>query len=303
MYDLIVVGLGPGAYSTGIYATRYNLNTLLIGEVHGGLMGLTHRVDNYPGLPELSGLEIADKMRDHYLSLNGNIKFGTIVNIVKKDNYFELQTNTNEILQSKSVVIATGTVRRKLNIIGEDKFFGRGVSYCATCDANFFKNKIVAVIGGGDTAFISSLHLKQFANKVYLIHRRDEFRAQPALINEAKKEGIEFILNANVKEIKGKLKVESMLLDVNGKESELKIEGLFIEIGNVPVTSFLKDLNIEFDEQKYIKVNNDASTNIEGLFAVGDCTNGMNNFKQIITAAGMGAVAAESIYVYLKKLK
>ena len=177
-FDLVVIGLGPASYSAGIYATRFNMNVLLVGDEQGGLASETPEIENYPGLDQINGVDLMNKMKNQFLRLGGKVLERTIVKIIKEDNIFKLETSKSETIKTKTLILALGTKRRKLNIDGETKFLGRGVSYCATCDAPFFKNKKIAVIGGGDSAFVSALHLTHFAEKVYIIHRRDEFRAQ-----------------------------------------------------------------------------------------------------------------------------
>jgi thioredoxin reductase (NADPH) len=303
IYDLVVVGLGPASYSAGIYAKRYNLDVLLVGDVSGGYVSQTHLIENYPGYKSITGMDLGNKMQEHYLSLNGELELKNIVEINKKD-LFELLTDSNEIIKAKTVIIATGTKRKKLNIDGEDKFLGRGVSYCATCDAPFFKNKTVAVVGGGNSALGAVLHLSQFASKIYLIHRRNEFRADSLEVELAKKcEKVEFILDTIVNKINGVMKVQSLDLE-NVKTNELKtivVDGVFIEAGSIPVLSLTQKLNLELDPNGYIKVKEDMSTNVNGLYAAGDCANALNGMKQIVAAVATGALASESAYKFLHK--
>ncbi len=303
IYDLIVIGLGPASYSAGIYAKRYNLDVLLIGDVPGGYVSQTHLIENYPGFSSITGMDLSNKMQEHYLSLNGELYTKNVVEINKKE-VFELLTDGNEIIRSKTVIIATGTKRKKLNIEGEDKFLGRGVSYCATCDAPFFKNKTVAVVGGGNSAFGAVLHLSKFANKVYLIHRREEFRADATEIDLARKcEKVEFILNTVVNKITGTMKVANIVLEnvKTNETKELQLDGVFIEAGSIPVLNLTQKLNLELDDSGYIKVNADMSTNVQGLYAAGDCANALNGMKQIVSAVATGALASETAYKFLHK--
>lgn len=303
IWDLIIIGLGPAGYTAGIYATRYNLSTLMIGEEQGGLVSEIPGIENWPGEEKISGYDLMQKMKTQYVKLGGYIKDAGVVKLSKTKELFNITLSNNESLQSKTIIVATGTKRRKLNVSGEDKYFGRGLSYCVTCDAPFFKNKTVAVIGGGNSACGGAIHILQFASKVYLIHRRDEFRAHPSVVDTLKKKtDCECIYNAQVKKIEGKLKVEKLILEdlTTGKERELKVDGVFVEIGQIPTTSLIKELNVETDND-FIKVKEDMSTNVKGLFAAGDCTNSLNNMKQIITAAASGAIAAQSSYKFLKE--
>lgn len=304
IFDLIIVGLGPASYSAGIYACRYNMNVLLIGDISGGYMSQTHYIENYPGFEGISGLDLSNKMQNHYLSLGGKLYNKTVINIEKEKDHFVINTDANEKIRSKTVIISTGTKRRKLNIDGEDKFLGRGVSYCSTCDAPFFKNKIVSVIGGGNSALGAVTHLSKFANKIYLIHRRDEFKADPLEISNVKKiSNCEIILNTVVNKINGVMKVNSIDLEnvVNNETKNILVDGVFIEAGSVPIINVISNLKVETDNVGYIKVNADMSTNVKGLFAAGDCTNAMNGLKQIVTAVATGAIAAESAYKLVNK--
>lgn len=305
MWDCVVVGLGPAGYSAGIYATRYNMSVLLVGDYQGGMIEDVSHIENYPGFTKISGSELAERMKTQYLTLGGSVYENTISDVDKKGKEFVLTTVDNKKLKAKTVILATGTKRRKLNIDGEDKFNGKGVSYCATCDAPFFKNKIVCVVGGGDSAFGAALHLSQFASKVYLMHRRKEFRAQPANVDAVKKQkNVEFILENVVIKIEGKLKVSNIILQNvnNGKEKKLIVDGVFIEAGLLPTTNVVSKLKLK-KENDYIVVEKDMSTNVSGLFSAGDCTNAMNEMKQIVTATAGGAIAAESAYKFVNKAK
>jgi len=304
IFDLVIVGLGPASYSAGIYACRYNMNVLLIGDISGGYMSQTHFIENYPGFEGISGMDLSNKMQNHYLSLGGKLLNKTVVNIEKEKDHFIINTDANEKVKSKTIIISTGTKRRKLNVDGEDKFIGRGVSYCATCDAPFFKNKTVCVIGGGNSAFGAVMHLSKFANKIYLIHRRAEFKASPAEIDGVKKlSNCEIILNSVVNKINGVLKVNSIDIEniVTNEKKNIVLDGVFIEAGSIPIITVVNNLKVDTDENGYIKVKQDMSTNINGLFAAGDCTNAMNGLKQIVTAVAMGAIAAESTYKLVNK--
>jgi len=231
VWDLVIIGLGPAAYSAGIYACRYNMAVLLIGDQPGGYMPQTHLIENYPGFEAISGPDLAKKMQEHYLSLKGNLFQGTVINIDKIKDTFSIKTDSDIKIKAKTIILSVGTKRRKLNVDGEDKFLGRGVSYCATCDAPFFKNKTVCVVGGGDSAFAAALHLSEFASKVYLIHRRSEFKAQPVIINQVKKlKNVELILNTIVNKINGQMKVQSITLEnlKTNEKKDLTLDGIFI---------------------------------------------------------------------------
>lgn len=295
-YDLIIIGSGPGGLTAGIYAARYNLNFLVIGELKGGLMAEAHKICNFPTEEEITGFELTQKMVKHLETLEGEIKQETVESIEKKDNFI-VKTNKGEY-SSKKIIIATGTKKRKLDIKGDRDYYGRGVSYCATCDAAFYKDRVVAIIGGGDSAVTSALLLAEFAKKVYIIYRRDKFyKAEPAWVKQAEKnDKIEFKFNSELEEIYGDDKEVKGVKLKDG--SDIGLDGVFIEVGSLPDEVLPKMLGLE-TEERYIKVNNKQETNIKGVFAVGDITN--NPLKQIITACGEGAVAADSAYKELKK--
>lgn len=293
IYDLIIVGDGPAGLTAGIYAQRYKLSTLLIGKDAGGTAATAHKVCNYPGFENISGPALMEKIENHAKSLGLNIIYENIVKITK-DKHFILNT-FDKTYEAKKVIFAIGMQRRKLEIKGENQFLGKGVSYCATCDAGFFKNKTVSVIGGSDAALTAALLLADYAEKVYIIYRKPKFeRAEPMWVdsvNNNKK--IQVIFNEEVEEIKGDNKVSSIKL----KHQTLATDGVFIEIGAVPNTEIIKELNIT-TENNFIIADNHQRTNVKGFFAAGDITN--NPLKQIVTAAGEGATAA---FVAFQELK
>ena len=298
IYNLIIIGAGPAGYTAAIYAARYELNTLVFGKDSGGVASTAPKVENWPGIKSITGIELMAKFKDHANAYK-NVKFidQEIDDIKKEDNIFKVHAN-NKFYKSKAIVLALGLIRRKLNIPGEKKFAGKGIAYCATCDAAFFKNKIVAVVGGANSAVVSALLLAEHANKVYIIYRKDKLRAEPIWIKNIKKNPkIEIIYNTNVVKAEGDKFLEKIILDTNKK---LKINGLFIEIGSIPSTTLAKKLNINLDKSNLIKIDSNCATNTKGVFAAGDITNGSNNMKQVITAAAEGAIAAESVYRYLK---
>ena len=295
-YDLIIVGSGPGGLSAGIYAARYNLNFLVISEINGGLMAEAHKICNFPTEEEITGFELTQKMVKHLESLGGKIKQEKVEEI-KNEGDFLIKTNKEEY-SAKKVILAIGTKKRKLNVKGDRDYYGRGVSYCATCDAAFYKDKTVAIIGGGDSAVTSALLLSEFAKKVYIIYRRDKFyKAEPAWVGQAEKEDkIEFLFNSELEEIYGDDKEVKGVKLKNG--SSIELDGVFIEVGSIPNEIIPKQLGLD-TEEGYIIVNNKQETNVKGVFAVGDITN--NPLKQVITACGEGAVAADSAYSEITK--
>jgi thioredoxin-disulfide reductase len=289
-YDLIVVGAGPAGFSAAIYAARYNLKTLILYKDMGGLIATSPNIENYAGFKSLTGIELIDKMKEQAESLGVELKQEEVIEI-KKD--LTIKT-LNNAYQSKAIVLALGSERRKLKIPGEQEFTGRGVAYCATCDAPFFKNKDVAVIGGGNASILAALLLTQYANKIYLIHNK-EFVAEPINLEKAKSnKKIEFI-EANTKAIKGKDFVSELVLD----KKSLKVQGVFIEVGSIPQSSLAKKLKLKLNKKNEILVDETQVTNVKGIFAAGDIT--QNNFKQVATAVGEGAKAAYFAYQYIQK--
>lgn len=301
IYDVAVLGLGPAGLAATIYARRYNLNTITLGKQIGGLVTEASFVENYPGFLQTSGIELTNKFKEQTERLNAEILEEEIVNVEKKDNFL-IQTDKNQIFQAKSLIIALGTKKRKLNINGEEKFLGKGVSYCPICDAPFFIDKTVAVIGGRDSAAHTALLLAEKSKKVYIIYRREKLRAQPFLIEKVmQNKKIEIIYNSLPVEIKGNNLVESLIIDKKNKKQEIKLNGIFVEIGSIPSTNLIKKLKINLDKENYIQVKQDMSTNIPGVFAAGDITT--TPLRQIVTAAAQGAIAASSAYAYLKNSK
>jgi len=294
-YDLVIIGAGPSGLTAAIYAARYKLNTLVIGEQIGGLAAEAEEIHNFPSHKKITGIELIKKMREQVENLGVEIKNSYVNSIKKIDSQFLVKTSSTEY-KAKKIILATGTKKRKLGLELEDKFLGKGISYCATCDAAFFKNKIVGVVGGSNSAITAALLLSKFANKVYIIYRKNKFfRAEPKLVEEVEKnEKIKSIFNSNVTELIGENKLEGVKLD-NG--DKLNLEGLFIEIGSVPNLKLAEELGIELEEN-HIKVDKKQRTNIRGVFACGDVTN--SPLKQIIVACAQGAIAANSAYEELK---
>lgn len=308
MYDVIIVGLGPAGIAAAIYASRYNMNVLIIGSQIGGTVSWTHLIDNYPALPEISGIDLSNKLLDHVKKYkNCEVKFDSVNSIQKVNDVIYVSTNDGKISEGKSLVLALGTDKKKANIKGESEFTGKGVSYCTVCDGMFYKNKIVTIIGSGNSALKAVNHLSNIAEKIYLIIRKDNISGNDELdfkdiINNPK---IEIINNSNVTEIKGTNKVESIVVKTNLEngeniERELKMDGVFIEIGSVPYSILLRGLGIEMNEQGFIKIDNNCKTNVDNIYAAGDITIGFSDLKQIIVAEAMGAIAATTAKKYLK---
>lgn len=301
-YDVIIVGGGPAGLTAGIYATRRNLKALIITKNIGGQVMLTHKIENYPGFIEITGAELSELFRQHAEALGVEIAMDEVIEIRKNaEKDFTIKTLYGMKYKAKAVILAIGREHRMLNVPGERELIGKGVSYCFTCDGPFFKDKVVAVIGGGNSAFRAAEYLSEIAKKVYLIHRRDKFRAEETLIERVKsKENVEFVLNTVVKEIIGKDKVEALKVEnvKTRKERIINVNGIFIEIGHVVRRDLIEKLGLKTNEKGEIIVDKHCQTNIPGIFAAGDCTDIPE--KQIVIAAGMGAIAALSAYKYIK---
>ncbi|MCD6436130.1 MAG: FAD-dependent oxidoreductase [Clostridiales bacterium] len=298
-YDLAIIGGGPAGLTASIYASRYNVKNVVISEFMGGLASEATEIGNFPSYNKITGFELMQKMQDQAFNfLKAEQKITKVTEINKEeDGNFKLKLTNNEIISAKSVIITSGTKHNKLNIPGEKEFSGKGVSYCATCDGFFYKNKTTAVIGGGNAALTAALHLAKVAKKVYLIHRRDEFRGEKYWLDKVKaSNNIELVLNVHIKEIAGNEKTEKLLFE---DHNDIEINGVFIEIGTSPTISFDMNEKLDLDEKNHIKVDATMMTNIDGIFAAGDVTNGSNYFKQIATAIGEGSVAANSVYKWL----
>ncbi len=303
MYDLVIVGAGVAGMSASIYASRYKMDHLIFGETPGGQGMLAGAVENYPGYVSVPGPELMQKIVDQVKHYGVEVKQESIKGLVKIEGGFEVKTD-KEKYQAKTLVLAMGASYRHLNIPGEEKLIGKGVSYCSTCDAPLFKGKIVAVIGGGNAALSGAIHLASFAKKVLIIHRRDEYRAEPIRVERLRQNRkIEEILTNEVTEIKGQEKVEAIVSKNPYQGSqEIKVDGVFIEIGQVPSSVLAGQLGVVVDKQGYIEVNPGMVTNIPGVFAAGDIAaiEGGIHFRQFVTAAADGARAAAGVYQYLQ---
>ncbi len=297
MYDLIILGTGPAGLSAAVYAARYKMNFLVIGAVSGGTVTQAHQIENYPGIEGVTGIELGSKIEKHAKKLGAEITVDNIKKIEKKDGHFILHGNKK--YEAKRILLTIGAERAKLKIKGEEEFLGKGVSYCATCDGPFFKDKVVCVVGGGNAAVTSALYMAELSKKVYLIYRGEELKAEPAWIEQLKSQkNAEIIYNANVTEIQGDKKVEKVLLDT-GKTVEL--DGIFIEIGSTPNRALVSGLSLETDKLGYITVDAEMKTAEKGVWAAGDIAHNGFKLRQAITAAAEGAIAVYSIYLDTKK--
>jgi len=300
MYDLIIIGSGPAGMVAGLYAVRREMKTLIIGKEVGGQMVWASEIENYPGFESISSFELINKFKDQTLHSGVEMKSDEVKQIEKtSEGNFLLHTN-RETFEAKSVIIAMGLAPRRLAVPGEVEFNGRGVSYCANCDGPFFKNKVVAVVGGGNSALDAAEVLSKIASKVYLIHRGSALKAFDALVAEVKsKNNIEIILDSEIKVIGGSTKVEHITIsDVKTRnERELQVDGVFIEVGRLASTDLVADF-VERNSKNQIIVNSKTETKTPGLFAAGDVTD--CEFKQITIAMGQATVSALSAYQYLQ---
>ncbi|MEM4363705.1 MAG: FAD-dependent oxidoreductase [Candidatus Diapherotrites archaeon] len=298
--DLIIIGTGCAGMSAAIYAARFRLKTLLIGEMPGGLITTTHLVENWPGFTSISGQGLAEELKKHVEANNVPIVYDKVIEIKKKADFdFELKTISEKKYATKTILLATGTERKKLNVPGEKELANKGVSYCATCDGALFKNKVVAVIGGSDSAAKEALFLAEYASKVYIVYRGEKIRAEPINTERVtKNKKIEIITKKNVAEIVGQKKVEAIKFKEGG---ELKVDGVFIEIGATPNSELAEKLGVKLEPNKEIIIDNDSRTNVKGIYAAGDVTN--RHFKQAITGAAEGVIAAFSAYEDISKNK
>ncbi len=302
-HSLVIVGAGPAGLTASIYASRYGVDHIVVGETLGGLAFEAHKICNFPTEKEISGAELIAKMRDQVESMGTSILINRITEINENEKGFELRADNGDIFMADAVLLASGTEHRKMNLPNESDYIGKGVSYCATCDAMFFRDKVVAVVGGSDSANTASLYLAELAKKVYQIYRGDRLRGETAWIDKIKNnDKIEVIYGFEVVGLKGNGKLESIVLSKSYKgESELSVNGLFVEIGTIPHRELADGLGLDLNERGYIKVREDQKTNREGVWAAGDITSGSNNFHQIVTACSEGAIAAESIFNFIQK--
>jgi thioredoxin reductase (NADPH) len=302
IYDIVIIGGGVAGYSAALYGARFNLKTLVLTEEKGGRLQYTHLIENYPGAGTKSGPEIMATFEQQATAYGGEIRIEKVKGVIKEKDMFKVVTEEKEYI-AKTVIIATGVERRKLNVPGEKEFQNKGVSFCATCDGALFHSKTVAIAGGSDSAAKEALLLTEYAKKVYIIYRGDKIRPEPIngkRVDEKVKNGkIEIINNANILEIKGNKMMTHIILDREHKGSkELKLDGVFIEIGGSPGSALAQELGVKLDERGYIITDKESRTNVPGVFAAGDVTS--NPWKQGIIAASEGSFAAFSAFEYIK---
>lgn len=300
MYDIIIIGAGPAGLTAAIYACRAEKSTLVLeAKSYGGQIINTPDIANYPVAPGISGFEFATTLYNQAKDLGAQIVFEKAVAV--EDGETKTVRTPNNAYEGKAVILATGAENRKLGVEGEDKLVGRGISYCATCDGNFFRKKDVAVAGGGNTAVEDALYLADLANTVYLIHRRDSFRADAALVSKLKaKENVQFVLNSNVTKLVAEMRLQAVEVTdkLTGEVKTLPVQGLFVAVGQVPENENFKTL-VELDAGGYAVAGENCRTKTPGIFVAGD--NRTKDVRQLVTAASDGAVAATEAIKYLNQ--
>ncbi|KYG90655.1 thioredoxin-disulfide reductase [Metasolibacillus sp. FSL H7-0170] len=304
IYDVVIIGAGPAGMTAAVYASRANLSTLMIERgIPGGQMANTEEVENYPGFDHILGPELSTKMFEHAKKFGAEYAYGDVTEITDGEQYKTIVSGKKEY-KTRSIIIATGAEYKKMGVPGEQELGGRGVSYCAVCDGAFFKQKNLIVVGGGDSAVEEGVYLTRFAEKVTIVHRRDKLRAQKILQDRAfANDKVDFIWNATVKEINednGKVGSVTLTSTVDGTETDVKTDGVFVYIGMVPLTAPFTHLNI-LNEAGYVVTNEKMETAVPGIFAAGDVRDKM--LRQIVTATGDGSIAAQSAQHFVEELK
>jgi thioredoxin reductase (NADPH) len=300
--DVIIIGGGAAGLTAGVYGVRSGLKTLILEEkMAGGATADAPLIENYPGFSSISGRELTNKMVEQCKKLGVDInELERVVTLQVNGQKRVVKTNKSSY-RSQAVIIASGCHYRKLGVCGEEKFRGRGVSYCAVCDGHFFKNKHVLVVGGGNSAAASALFLSNLASKVSLVHRRGQLRAEEAFVYDLREKKVEFLWNTELKRIEGDAAVERVILINNktGNVKEIEVDGIFVQVGETPNSQFAKKAGVNVDTKGYIIVDRRQRTNIEGVYAAGDVTN--SPLKQVATAIGGGAMAATEAFGYIKR--
>jgi len=304
MYDLIIIGGGPAAVSAGIYAARKKIKTLLITKNWGGQVNYAPFIQNYPGIKEISGMDLVNKFTEHLKENDLEIKENEEIKEVNviSDSEIEIKTD-KDLYKSKTIIVSSGRIPRKLGVPGEEEFIGKGISHCATCDAPLFQDKKIAVVGGANAGLSTALELVVYASEIYILEVSSELHADELLQEKVKEiDKIKIITNVKISEIKGSDFVNGLIYGngTDGENKELAVEGIFLAIGSVANSSFVKNV-LELNEQGEIKINLCNKTSQPNIFAAGDVTD--VSHKQIIIAAGEGAKAALSAYEYIKEIK
>lgn len=299
MYDVMIIGSGPAGYTAALYTARYKLKTIIVGEMPGGLIAEAHKVCNFPSYKDISGMELMNKVDEQVKDLGVEVAMDTVENIEGEDLDFKITTSRDEY-EAKKVIIATGTEHRRLGLEREGKLTGRGVSYCATCDAAFYDGKTVGIVGGGNAALASALLLSEYAEKVYILYRREGFfRPEPIRVDEINQnDKIEPIFNVEVESLIGEEKLEAVELS-NGET--MRVDGLFIDIGATPNSELAEGIGVKTVNGGYIQTDRERRTNVPGICAAGDVID--SPLKQMVAAVGQAAEAAQAVYDELERQK
>ncbi|MDD5749432.1 MAG: FAD-dependent oxidoreductase [Patescibacteria group bacterium] len=300
LYDVVIVGGGPAGLTSAIYTSRRAMKTLVISRDIGGQLSLTDDVENYPGFESIGGLELSQKFQVQAAKTGVEFLFEGAENIIKEDSGFLLETSSGKKIKARSIILAFGLTPRSLGVPGEKELSGRGVTYCATCDGPLYRGKEVVVVGGGNSALDAAEYMSKIAKKVYMLARGELFRGEQILVDQVKTAAnVEIFFRANVKEIKGKDRVEAVVFSVEGQEDkEIPVDGIFVEIGHVAKSDWLAGLGVALNERREIIINSDNETNVKGVFAAGDITE--VSYKQAVISAGEGCKAALQAYRYLQ---
>ena len=299
MYDCVVIGAGPAGLTAAIYLRRAQKKVLVLEALnYGGQIINTLDIENYPVEEHISGFDFATKIYEQAKKLGTEVKFEKAIDITDNGNYKEVQTS-KETYKAKTIIIATGSENRKLGLDKEEDLVGAGISYCATCDGAFYKDKTVAVVGGGNTALEDALYLSDVAKKVYLIHRRDSFRAEETTVDLLKKkDNVEFVYNSNVTKLIGTDNLEKIeVTDNDGNKKEIEVDGLFVAVGRIPETENFAKL-IDTDKAGFVVATEDCHTNIPGIFVAGDTR--VKEVRQLVTATSDGAISATEAIKYMR---
>ena len=303
-YDTLIIGQGASSYAAAMYAARYQMKSIIFGAIFGGETATGGTIENYPGYPEIDGFELMMKFREQAEKYDVPIVDENVVKAEKLDDGFQVTTEAGEIYQGTSIILGVGRERRTLGLEHETEWMGRGVSYCAVCDAPMHRGNTVAIVGGGDSAIKGAVLLGRYAEKVYIIYRRDRF-TRPEPINLAQldsAQNVQAIFNAQVVQLLGEDGLTDIVMDQEYEGSnQLTVDGLFVEIGADPRVELPNQLGLELNELNEVVVDKGGATNVEGVFAAGDLTNASGDLKQTITAAAQGAVAATSAYAHVSE--
>ncbi len=304
MYDVIIVGAGPGGMTAAIYTQRANLKTMMLEKAApGGYMVNTYEIENYPGVGKVTGFELSEQMFNHTQSLGVEYQYGDVTNVEDKGNYKKVHTADGKSYDTKAVIIGSGTIPRSVDAPGADKFMSRGISFCAVCDGAFFKEKEVIVLGGGNSALDEAIFLTSMKTKVTIINILNSLQADKGTVSKAEdNDMISFLLGHEIVEFKGETSLSSVVLrNVETDETfEKPIDGVFIFIGQIPNSTFVKDLGIT-NQQGYIEADAHMATKVPGIYAIGDVIE--KDLRQIVTATSDGAIASQSVIRYIENLE